>query len=228
MTGHMETTGHRVLAARCRDMADQASLDRRAWLCLAVIYGTRKTTTAVRQALADIPLADVRTRAEQLLDQLHTRYGRSVSQAGSPNHVQRSACRCGTPPDECVPDDSLLTQHAWKAGKFRNAPRVEREVGLSMLIGDVSVEDATRHVLMGKPATREQLRRAVVRLTRAGKLRKVGFAIVHTPGRITAGRHVTVVWRDDDPLNHPEVPWPPAVSDLFDTCFNDEWEGDGQ
>ena len=71
------------------DVRDQASLDRRAWLCLAVIYGTRKTTTAVRQALADIPLADVRTRAEQLLDQLHTRYGRSVSQAGSPNHVQR-------------------------------------------------------------------------------------------------------------------------------------------
>jgi hypothetical protein len=63
--------GNRALAARCRDMADQASLDRRVWLCLSFLYATCKTTTAVRQALDDIPVDTVRTRAGQLLGHLN-------------------------------------------------------------------------------------------------------------------------------------------------------------
>jgi hypothetical protein len=119
-----------------------------------------------------------------------------------------------------VPDDSMLTQHASKAGQFRNAPRIDREVGVSVLIGEWSVEDATRYVLTGNSPTRQQLSRAVVRLTRAGTLREARFAVVHTPGRIKDGPHATVVWPDGDPLSGPQASWPAEVSAQFDSCFN--------
>ena len=142
------------------------------------------------------------------------------------NRMRRAACHCGKPPQECVSDDVELTQQAPKAGKFRNAPRVQREVNVSLLIGRWSVEDATRYVLMGIPPTRKQLNRAVVRLTQVGRLREAGFAVIHTPGRIKGGPHVSVVWPADEPLAHPEVPWPPEVSEAFDLCFNEGGEGD--
>jgi hypothetical protein len=123
-----------------------------------------------------------------------------------------------------VPDDSVVTQQAWKVGQFRNAPRIEREVGVSVLLGEWSVEDATRYVLMGKPPRRQQLSRAVARLTTVGRLRKAGFAVVHTPGHIKNGLHATVVWPADDPLLRPEAAWPSEVSELFDSCFNEEGE----
>jgi hypothetical protein len=145
-----------------------------------------------------------------------------MTQGGDPGYVRRAACRCGPSPDECVSDDTLLSQHAPKAGKFRNAPRVEREVEVSLLLGEWSVEDATRYVLMGNPPTRGQLSRAAMRLTSAGKLRRAGFAVVHTPGRIKGGPHVSVIWPANDPLNDARVPWPPEVSERFDSCFNEE------
>ena len=143
-----------------------------------------------------------------------------------PNRMRRAACRCGKPPQECVSDDVELTQQAPKPGKFRNAPRVNREVDISLLIGRWSVEDATRYVLMGNSPTRRQLDRAVVRHTMVWRLREAGFAVVHTPGRIKGGPHVSVVWPADEPLARPEVPWPPEVSEVFELCFNEGGEGD--
>ncbi len=45
-----ETIGNRTLAARCRDLADRVGIDRRAWLCLGVLFATTRTTAAARQA----------------------------------------------------------------------------------------------------------------------------------------------------------------------------------
>ncbi|MGO9079905.1 MAG: hypothetical protein ACLQDY_12805 [Streptosporangiaceae bacterium] len=70
MTGHADITGNRQLAARARDLAGQAAVDRRAWLCLGVALGTTRTTSAARQSLDGIPLADVRARAIDLLSEL--------------------------------------------------------------------------------------------------------------------------------------------------------------
>ena len=61
---------NRDLAAQARMLA---SLDRRAWLCIAACLDTTSTPAAARAALADLGAigADgIRSRAEQLLDQL--------------------------------------------------------------------------------------------------------------------------------------------------------------
>jgi hypothetical protein len=29
------------------------------------------------------------------------------------NHIQRDACRCGPPPERCVPPEEVLTQFGW-------------------------------------------------------------------------------------------------------------------
>jgi hypothetical protein len=121
----------------------------------------------------------------------------------------------------------VLAQFGPKPGKFRNQPRPDRELGLSVLMGAWTPEDALRFVLPpGQAPTRAQLQAAVVRLTKAGKLREAGFAVVHTPGRVKPGKHASVVWPDDDPLAGPEVPWPAEMSEKFDSCFNDEREGE--
>lgn len=156
---------------------------------------------------------------------LRRRYRREMTEEPL-KRMRRAACRCGKPPQECISDDVELTQQAPKAGKFRNAPRVEREVDVSLLIGRWSVEDATRYVLMGNSPTRPQLNRAAVRHTKVGRLREAGFAVVHTPGRIKGGPHASVVWPANQPLAHPEVPWPSEVSEAFEVCFNRAGEGD--
>lgn len=140
-----------------------------------------------------------------------------------PNHVQRSACRCGPPPERCVPDDEQLTQLGWIDKPYRNQPRIERELGLSVLRGIVSVEDAVRYVLSRSP-TRGQLRKGRVRHTTAMTLRRAGFGVVHTPGPVRRDEHCTITWPDTDPINAPDVPWPTQVSDRFDSCFNEEEE----
>lgn len=146
------------------------------------------------------------------------------SRGGRPLFPLRSmACRCGQSPEQCIPGEADLTHHAWRAGDFRNQPR-ERppEPGLSIFVGHLSAEDATRLRLeaTGQEPTARQLRDAAARHATALRLREAGFAVVHTPGRIRGGAHATVVWPADDPLNHQEVPWPPGVPALFDECFN--------
>jgi hypothetical protein len=145
--------------------------------------------------------------------------------SGEPsNHVKRAACRCGPPPEACVPDGAVITQHGWKPSPFRNQPRPERELGLSVLQGKLSVLEATRYVLQGEMPTDRQLLKARVRRTTGEMLRTAGFALVHTPGRLRRGVHCTVVWPDSDPLEAAGIPWPSEVSALFDSCFNEEGE----
>jgi hypothetical protein len=65
-------TDRKHLAERARQHADQAWLDGRAWLSVAVAVGTTSTTAAARKALAGIPIVSVRDRAAELLGRLLT------------------------------------------------------------------------------------------------------------------------------------------------------------
>jgi hypothetical protein len=49
-----------------------------------------------------------------------------------------------------VADATLLTQFGRKTELFRNAPRIERELGVSLLMGEQTAEEALRYVLQGK------------------------------------------------------------------------------
>lgn len=139
------------------------------------------------------------------------------------NHVQRSACRCGPPPERCMADGQELAQLGWADRPFRNQPRIDRELGLSVLRGPISTEAAVRYVLPETP-TQSQLRRGQIRLTTAGRLWEAGFAVVHTPGPVRKDEHCTVLWPASDPISAPQVPWPLEVSARFDSCFNKERE----
>lgn len=55
------------------------------------------------------------------------------------------------------------------------------------------------------------LARTCVRYTSAGALRAAGFAVLHTPGRITAGHHCSVIYPAADPLRDQATPWPGSV-----------------
>src|ERR1022692_4115475 len=97
-------------------------------------------------------------------------------------YVEATACRCGVPPEQCVHDDELLTQHTWKSGSFNDQPR-PTEVELSMLRGDVSVVEACDYRSNGVRVSVAKLAKAGRRQTTAGKIRAAGLAVVHTPGR---------------------------------------------
>lgn len=136
------------------------------------------------------------------------------------DYVRSRACKCERPAESCVQDDEVLTQHARRQGRFIDAPRVDQEVELSMLRGRWSVEDATRYRCSGRPPTQQDIDRAEVRYTTAGRLRAAGFAVIHTPStRITNDAHVSVVWPPDDPLERQDVPWPEEVTEGFKSCF---------
>jgi hypothetical protein len=134
--------------------------------------------------------------------------------------LRRRACTCGPPPEQCVQDETYLTQQSWSPPDFRNKPRMERETAISMLIGEQwTVEDACKYVTGGRLMSQRKLAGAALRRTTAGKLREAGFAVVHTPGVIKDGPHVSVVWPGDDPLEYQAVPWTDEVSARFDACF---------
>lgn len=142
------------------------------------------------------------------------------------NHVKAGACGCGPPPEQCVRDDEVLTQYGQLRSPFRGQPRVERELGISVLRSVNSLEEATRHVLRREP-TDSDLRKSRIRRTTAAVLRAAGFAVVHTPGRVLHSPHCTIVWPDADPIETPQVPWPAEVSERFEECFNDKG-GEGE
>jgi hypothetical protein len=139
------------------------------------------------------------------------------------NHIQRDACRCGPPPERCVPPEEVLTQFGWSDSQFRNEPRIGIELGLSMLRGAMSTEQVARYVL-NATATDDRLKRACVRRAAATRLRQAGFGVVHTPGPKGKEVHCTVSWPGSDPIDGPRVPWPREVTALFDSCFNEGTE----
>jgi hypothetical protein len=144
-----------------------------------------------------------------------------------PHYVQDAACRCGLPPEECIPGDMVLTQQTWTAGTYRDGPREGIETEVSMLRGRWTVKDACEYVRpSAKPLSEAKLARADVRYTTAQQLRDAGFAVVHTPGKkFPNGPHVSIVWPNENPLQNQTVPWPPKVSTAFAACFNGD-EGD--
>jgi hypothetical protein len=115
----------------------------------------------------------------------------------------------------------MLTHHTKTAGQFLDAPRIETEREVSLLRGKLTVEEATRYRFRrgGTAAIQAAAERSDVRHTTGGQLRRAGFALVHTPGRMIDGAHVSVVWPADDPLERQDIPWPDTVAARFASCF---------
>ncbi|MFF4990754.1 hypothetical protein ACFY19_26470 [Streptosporangium saharense] len=123
----------------------------------------------------------------------------------------------------CIADEMVLTHHTFDSGKYLNAPRYEMGREISLISGRLSVEEASRY--RRRLVTVKDLQMADVRHTSAGRLREEGFAVVHTPTRVTrgcgsVGEHVSVIWPDRDPIVHQDIPWPPEVTKSFTECFN--------
>lgn len=115
-------------------------------------------------------------------------------------------------------NDETVTQLSFEIGIFRNEPRVEREVDVSLLRGKLSAGEAMEYVLRERP-TDVQQQNASVRVTTAGRLRDAGFGVIHTPGRIATSGHISVVWPATMDAEHQQAPWPADVVDDFDECF---------
>ena len=163
-------------------------------------------------------------RSDHVRTAAHDVKGQGASLLLSPpvgsNFVAKRACKCGPPPAECIAPTEVLTQYG-KAGDFRSSPNFETgEVEMSLLRGLFTPHAAARTV-RGSRLSDAELTSAGARYTTAGRLRKAGFAVVHTPLSVKKPDHVSVVWPDDDPLNRQDVPWPKPVVDAFNECFND-------
>jgi hypothetical protein len=137
---------------------------------------------------------------------------------------RRRACRDGVPPEECVSDETVLVQYTPDRAEFRNKPRVERETAVSVLKAEGWSLGQVSSYVRRLPPTPDVLARAGLRQTTAGKLRDAGFAVVHTPGAIASGPHVSVVWPASRPFEQQDPAWPDEVSTRFDSCFNGEEE----
>ncbi len=119
-------------------------------------------------------------------------------------------CRCGPPPGECVADDEPISHYGEldSAGDCRhhNGPRAPKVPALSVHRGALTPAEACERVR--GHVTDALLARTCVRHTTAGALRAAGFAVLHTPGRITAGPHCSVIYPAADPLRDQASPWP--------------------
>ena len=69
----------------------------------------------------------------------------------NPNYVRDNACSDHDGPVLCIAADEVVTQHTFKgSGSYRNAPRLGRELSLSVFRGSVSARDATNYVRFGR------------------------------------------------------------------------------
>jgi hypothetical protein len=139
-----------------------------------------------------------------------------------PSRIRKKACKASPAPWACIPDDRVLTHQTFEAGVYLEEPRYEMERDISLLTGRLTVEQASR--FRRAVISDRDMASAEVRYTTAGRLRSEGFAVVHTPRRVTNGcladiEHVSVIWPADDPLNRQDVPWPAEVSQRFSRCF---------
>ena len=137
------------------------------------------------------------------------------------SQISRQACSCGPAPQDCLDDDTIVTQLSNKDGSFRKAPRSGMERGTSVVIGSVELSAAFAQVTKRLP-TEDDLRCNRIRAAKVGDLRTAGFAVVHTPGKkILDNPHASVVWPAANPLRFQEIPWSENVSLRFDACFNE-------
>jgi hypothetical protein len=118
----------------------------------------------------------------------------------------------------------VVTQHSF-TGQYRDAPRIDRELSLSMFRGRVSARDATGYIRMGRPVEEWEKRKIRVRHLHVGRLRNGGLAVVHTPGRVAYPEHCSVVWPPGDPLNSQVAGWPAEIRAGFTACFTCVEEG---
>lgn len=140
--------------------------------------------------------------------------------AESAAQFRRRTCDCAVPPDRCISDETVLVQYTSDRREFRNKPRAERESSVSLLMADGWTLAEVSKYVRRHAANPAVLERAGLRRTTAGALRKVGFAVVHTPGRVAPFVHVSVVWPAEDALETQNPAWTNAVSADFDSCFN--------
>lgn len=144
--------------------------------------------------------------------------------AESAQAFQRRACNDPLPADRCVSDETVLVQYSADRNEFRNKPRIDREASVSVLMADGWTLAKVSEYVRRSPPTAAVLAKAGIRRTTAGRLRRTGFAVVHTPGAIADGPHVSVVWPQDRPLEVQVPAWPSEVSQAFDSCFNGKEE----
>lgn len=152
-------------------------------------------------------------------------FARATMTSQAVPYMRKNACKCAGSPVTCVGDDEILTQYAASATSIRTQPREtmndgQPELSMSLLRGRLTRLEAFRYV-RGRLPTESELQRILARYTRAGRLREAGFAVVHTPGRILQGIHVSVVWPNEDPLDRQDIPWPEGVPERFDRCFTE-------
>lgn len=133
------------------------------------------------------------------------------------------SCRCGPPPEQCLADDEVVSHYgeinATGACHHHSSPRPPKVPALSVHRGRLTPHEACAHVR--GPVTDALLTRTCVRYTTVGALRTAGFAVLHTPGRLTAGVHCSVFYPAGNPTTDQTAPWPASVRKAFDRCFNE-------
>jgi hypothetical protein len=121
-------------------------------------------------------------------------------------------------------DDEHVTHLSNKDGEFTNCPRAGREDEVSVRRGRLSLADML--TLIGNPLAVPGAPGALlppggrIRVASVRRLRREGFAVIHTPGKDQeAGTHVSVMWPATDPLTSRQAVWPAEVQALFAACF---------
>ena len=140
------------------------------------------------------------------------------------NWVRRAACPTDLAGGQCIGDDEVITNHTKDKGEYCNAPRPELTAGedeVSAWRGAISKVEACMRRNGRQPVAPQDLARAGIRRTTAGRLRAARFAVIHTctPKRGEEYGHVSVIWPDDNPLDQREAVWPAEVRAAFAACF---------
>lgn len=110
-----------------------------------------------------------------------------------------------------IGDDEVLTQFGKVEGglpAFHESPRAKDRNGLSMILGQVSVDIACKLVQPDGCVDHHQCR---VRTTTAQTLRQAQLVVEHAPTKRNPS-HVRV---------YPSVTWDDNISEAFHLCFKD-------
>ncbi|MFS0883864.1 hypothetical protein [Aeromicrobium sp. 179-A 4D2 NHS] len=134
--------------------------------------------------------------------------------------LAKRVCTCSDGPEDCLKNEETVTQWAPSPEKFRREPDVDKEIDFSVQRGQLTPEECWA-LMTSTGRVRPMLETAVVRYATVGDLRNAGIAVMHTPGRVADGLHVSLVWPAEAPLDHGTAPWPPDVTDDVNACFNE-------
>jgi hypothetical protein len=132
--------------------------------------------------------------------------------------MEKCAAKDGGSALTCVANDETLTQYGTEGEPGRptfHSRRKEGQPGLSILRGKKSPAEAAA-VVRGRSGIMPSRDRA--RYTTAGKLRKAGFEVIHTPTRLMWG-HCSVVLLGSGGALDEETEWSDEVSSRFNGCF---------